>query len=58
MSELEFDVEAANRFKPMNDIERVQFFQEIMPLVRADVLRWKAGEWMSGEWYELPKLPF
>ncbi|MCK9909900.1 hypothetical protein MXD81_12225, partial [Microbacteriaceae bacterium K1510] len=46
MSELEADVEAVARFTPMNDIERVSFFQEIMPLVRADVLRWKAGEWM------------
>lgn len=58
MSELEADVEAVARFTPMNDIERVSFFQEIMPLVRADVLRWKAGEWMSGEWYELPDVPF
>jgi len=58
MSELEADVEAAKRFTPMTDIERVAFFQEIMPLVRADVLRWKAGEWMSGEWYKLPELSF
>lgn len=56
MSELEADVAAANRFVPMNDIERVQFFQEIMPLVRPDVLRWKGREWMSGEWYQLPEL--
>jgi aryl-alcohol dehydrogenase-like predicted oxidoreductase len=58
MSELLADVEAAKRFTPMTDIERVAFFQEIMPLVRADVLRWKAGEWMSGEWYQLPQLSF
>ncbi|MGD8192659.1 aldo/keto reductase [Brevibacillus ginsengisoli] len=58
MSELEADIEAAEKFIPMNDIERVQFFQEIFPLVRADVLRWKAGEWMSGEWYQLPELTF
>ncbi|CAM5780393.1 MULTISPECIES: aldo/keto reductase [Brevibacillus] len=56
MNELEADVAAANRFVPMTDIERVSFFQQIMPLVRADVLRWKAGEWMSGEWYRQPKL--
>jgi uncharacterized protein len=58
MSELEADVEAANRFVPMTDIERVAFFQEIISLVRPDVLRWKASEWMSGEWYELPELRF
>ncbi|MEJ8547594.1 aldo/keto reductase [Brevibacillus borstelensis] len=56
MSELEADAAAANRFVPMTDIERVDFYQQIMPLVRADVLRWKASEWMSGEWYKLPKL--
>ncbi|USG66306.1 aldo/keto reductase [Brevibacillus ruminantium] len=56
MDQLEADVEIAKRFTPMTDIERVQFFQEIMPLVRADVLRWKASEWMSGEWYKLPEL--
>ncbi|RNB91471.1 aldo/keto reductase [Brevibacillus fluminis] len=58
MSELEQDVAEANAFTPMDDIERLAFFQEIMPLVRADVLRWKAGEWMSGEWYKLPELHF
>ncbi|MGC5325297.1 aldo/keto reductase [Brevibacillus sp. SYSU BS000544] len=58
MSELEADLEAVERFVPMNDIERLQFFQEIIHLVRADILRWKAGEWMSGEWYNLPELPF
>ncbi len=58
MSELEADLEAAETFEPMTDIERVAFFQQIMPLVRADVLRWKASEWMSGEWYQLPELPF
>ncbi|MGO0058954.1 aldo/keto reductase [Brevibacillus fluminis] len=58
MSELEQDVAEANAFTPMDEIERLAFFQEIMPLVRADVLRWKAGEWMSGEWYKLPELHF
>jgi len=58
MRELEADVEAVQRFTPMDEIERVAFFQQIMPLVRADVLRWKASEWMSGEWYQLPELAF
>lgn len=58
MSELEADLEAVERFEPMNDIDRLQLFQEILPLVRADILRWKAGEWMSGEWYQLPELSF
>ncbi|MBO8164021.1 MAG: aldo/keto reductase [Brevibacillus sp.] len=58
MNELEADVKAAERFQPMDEIERLAFFQEIMPLVRPDVLRWKAREWMSGEWYQLPKLEF
>ncbi|MFP3391421.1 aldo/keto reductase [Brevibacillus sp. SIMBA_040] len=58
MEELEADLDAANAFVPMTDIERVKLFREIMPLVRPDVLRWKAREWMSGEWYPLPELPF
>ncbi|UFJ40912.1 aldo/keto reductase [Brevibacillus humidisoli] len=58
MSELEADLQAAERFQPMSETERVAFFQEIIPLVRADILRWKASEWMSGEWYQLPKLAF
>lgn len=58
MSELEANLEAAEQFEPMDEIERLAFFQEIMPLVRPDVLRWKATEWMSGEWYRLPELPF
>jgi aryl-alcohol dehydrogenase-like predicted oxidoreductase len=58
MDELEADLEAARRFVPMTDIERVALFQEIMPLVRPDVIRWKAREWMAGEWYELPELHF
>ncbi|WP_139491951.1 aldo/keto reductase [Brevibacillus dissolubilis] len=58
MEELEKDVAAAVAFTPMTEIERLAFFQEIMPLANADVLRWKAGEWMSGEWYQLPELSF
>ncbi|MGG1662754.1 aldo/keto reductase [Brevibacillus sp. NRS-1366] len=58
MEELEADLAAANTFVPMTDIERVELFREIMPLVRPDVLRWKAREWMAGEWYQLPELPF
>ncbi|ELK39605.1 hypothetical protein D478_23428 [Brevibacillus agri BAB-2500] len=58
MDELEADLAAANAFVPMTDIERVELFQQIMPLVRPDVLRWKAREWMAGEWYQLPELSF
>lgn len=58
MEELEADLDAANRFVPMTDIERVALFQEIMPLVRPDVIRWKAREWMAGEWYQLPELAY
>lgn len=57
MSQLEANLAAAEQFQPMSEIERLQFFQEIMHLVRPDILRWKATEWMSGEWYQLPPLP-
>jgi uncharacterized protein len=30
----------------------LEFLKEIMHLVNPVVLRWKASDWMSGEWYE------
>jgi aryl-alcohol dehydrogenase-like predicted oxidoreductase len=52
MEQLENNLTAARRFQPMTDIEKLAFFKEVIHLATPDVLRWKATEWMSGEWYE------
>ena len=36
---------------PMTDEERLAFFQEIIPLVRPENMRWKATDWANPtEW--------
>lgn len=52
MEQLERNLAVAKSFKPMPDIERLEFFKQIIHLADPDVLRWKATEWMSGQWYE------
>jgi aryl-alcohol dehydrogenase-like predicted oxidoreductase len=52
MEQLEKNLAIARSFRPMSETERVEFLKEIMHLVNPDVLRWKASDWMSGEWYE------
>ncbi|MBD0381333.1 aldo/keto reductase [Paenibacillus sedimenti] len=51
MQQLEQNLDIARSFKPMTDMEQLEFFKEIVHLASPDVLRWKASEWMSGEWY-------
>lgn len=55
MEQLENNLAIARSFQPMSDIERLEFFKEIIHLATPDVLRWKASEWMSGEWYTRTK---
>jgi len=52
MEQLERNLAVAKSFKPMPDIERLEFFRQIIHLADPDVLRWKATEWMSGQWYD------
>lgn len=52
MEQLEKNLEAARSFRPMGDMEMLEFFKEIIHLATPDVLRWKASEWTSGQWYE------
>jgi aryl-alcohol dehydrogenase-like predicted oxidoreductase len=52
MEQLEKNLAIARSFRPMSETERLEFLKEIMHLVNPDVLRWKASDWMSGEWYE------
>ena len=45
MAQLEQNLAIAESFVPMTDSERLAFFQEIVPLVRPENMRWKATDW-------------
>jgi len=49
MAQLEQNLAIAESFTPLSDVERLAFFQEIIPLVKPENLRWKADDW------EIPK---
>jgi aryl-alcohol dehydrogenase-like predicted oxidoreductase len=51
MEQLEKNLAIAKSFKPMTDLEQLEFLKEIMHLANPDVLRWKSTDWTSGEWY-------
>ncbi|MGO4495829.1 aldo/keto reductase [Paenibacillus sp. 2RAB27] len=52
MEQLEQNLAIAKNFKPMTDLEQLDFLKEIMHLANPDVLKWKSTDWVSGEWYE------
>jgi aryl-alcohol dehydrogenase-like predicted oxidoreductase len=52
MEQLEKNLAIAKNFQPMSEIEKLDFFKDIMHVVSPDVLRWKASSWTSGEWYQ------
>jgi predicted aldo/keto reductase-like oxidoreductase len=45
MAQLEQNLAIAESFTPMSDEERLAFFQEIIPLVKPENLKWKADDW-------------
>jgi predicted aldo/keto reductase-like oxidoreductase len=45
MAELEADLAVAESFEPMTGPERLEFFREMLPLVKPENLRWKASDW-------------
>lgn len=45
MAQLEQNLTIAENFTPMTDEERLDFFKDIMPLVRPDKMAWKAADW-------------
>lgn len=45
MAQLEQNLAIAENFTPMSDAERLKFFQDIIPLVRPENMRWKADDW-------------
>jgi uncharacterized protein len=52
MEQLEKNLRVAEEFTPMTDVERLQFWQEIMHLATPQTLPWKAEEWGGGSWYK------
>ena len=51
MAQLEENLAIAESFTPMSDVERLAFFQEIIPLVKPENLKWKADDWENPqEW--------
>ncbi len=45
MAELDADLAVAQSFTPMTGPERLEFFREMLPLVRPENMPWKAAEW-------------
>jgi aryl-alcohol dehydrogenase-like predicted oxidoreductase len=53
MEQLENNLRVANNFKPMTELEKLEFFKEIIHMANPDVLRWKAKDWSNKEeWAE------
>ncbi|NOU86938.1 aldo/keto reductase [Paenibacillus sp. LMG 31460] len=51
MAQLEQNLAITKSFKPMTELEQLEFLKEIAHLATPDVLRWKTTDWVSGEWY-------
>ncbi|MNH98657.1 General stress protein 69 [compost metagenome] len=53
MEQLENNLRVAKAFEPMTEIEKLEFFKEIIHLAHPGVLRWKAKDWDNEkEWAE------
>lgn len=51
MAQLEQNLAIAESFTPMSDAERLTFFQDVIPLVKPENIRWKATDWVDPkEW--------
>ena len=45
LAQLEADLAVAESFVPMTGPERLEFFREVLPLVRPEHMPWKAADW-------------
>jgi hypothetical protein len=45
LAELEADLAVAETFTPMTGPERLEFFREMLPLVKPENMPWKAADW-------------
>ncbi len=51
MAQLEQNLVIAESFTPMTDAEQIAFFQDVIPLVKPENMRWKATDWVNPkEW--------
>jgi uncharacterized protein len=51
MDQLERNLSVARRFQPLTEVERAELLKKLAPFVEPAVMRWKAKEWDSKEWY-------
>lgn len=51
MAQLEQNLDIAENYQPLTDEERLEFFKDILPLVRPEKMPWKAADWENPtEW--------
>jgi predicted aldo/keto reductase-like oxidoreductase len=51
MEQLQKNLAVAENYKPLNDIERLELYQEVLPKVNPAFLPWKSNNWMQPtEW--------
>ena len=51
MEQLRMNLAVAENFRPLNDIERLELFREILPMVTPESLPWKSNNWAQPvEW--------
>ncbi|PWK13150.1 aldo/keto reductase [Tumebacillus permanentifrigoris] len=51
MEQLERNLSVAEHFTPMDELERLEFWKEIMHLAIPETLPWKAEQWGGDQWY-------
>ncbi|MBI2832274.1 MAG: aldo/keto reductase [Chloroflexi bacterium] len=45
MEQLQKNLAVAESYKPLSDTERLELFREVMPMVKPDIVAWKAEDW-------------
>jgi len=51
MEQLQRNIEVAESYQPLSDKERLQLFQEVLPMVTPSAMPWKAEDWQeSVDW--------
>jgi hypothetical protein len=57
LAELEADLAVAETFTPMTGPERLEFFREMLPLVKPENMPWKAADWGNPVEWKLRQEP-
>jgi len=51
MAQLEMNLDVAEHFRPLSDVERLELFRQVLPLVKPESMPWKARDWKNPtEW--------